>query len=199
MTPAQRKAVEILSEMEGVLPMHRILSAGINRNTLYALYQMGILERISHGTYRLHSAPPLEDPDLPIIATKIPHGVICLLSALSLHELTSHIPHEIDLAIPRSARYPSIELPVRFYRYSESSYKEGIEERVMNGIVIRLYNAEKTLADCFKFRNKIGMDLVLEAFKAYQRNRTTDFQKVLYYANLNRVERQMIPYLEALV
>jgi hypothetical protein len=69
----------------------------------------------------------------------------------------------------------------------------------MNGIVIRLYNAEKTLADCFKFRNKIGMDLVLEAFKAYQRNRSTDFQKVLYYANLNRVERQMIPYLEALV
>ncbi|MGH7144153.1 MAG: type IV toxin-antitoxin system AbiEi family antitoxin domain-containing protein [Planctomycetota bacterium] len=175
------------------------LAAGIHPSTLYALRDAGTIEPLTRGLYRLARLAPPADPDLAIVAGRIPQGVICLISALALHDLTTQIPHAVHLAIARTTRYPKLaHPPLEVYRFSKQPFEAGIETRDIGGVSVRLYNAEKTLADCFKYRHKLGLDLVLEALKRYRSKRGANFQRVLEYARVNRVERAMRPYLEAL-
>jgi predicted transcriptional regulator of viral defense system len=141
----------------------------------------------------------MANPDLATVAKRVPHGVICLTSALAFHELTTQVPHEVHLAISRSSRPPRLEFPpLHVYRFATEAFVIGIEVHMIDGVRVRIYSAEKTLADCFKYRNKMGMDVVLEALRAYRRRRKPQFQTVLEYARACRVERLMRPYLEAL-
>lgn len=168
--------------------------------SLYELRDTGVLEIVGRGVYRLSNLPPLGDPDLALIAKRVPHAVVCLISALSIHELTTQIPHTVHLALPRSARYPVVnKVPLTVYRFSFASYEAGIVEHDIGGAVIRIYNPEKTIADCFKYRNKLGIDLVIEALSAYRRQKDASMQKILEYAGINRVYTQIRPILEALV
>ena len=198
MTTLTKEAWDAFSAHGGTLRTTEALAAGIHPRTLYAMRNSGQIEALARGVYRLAGLPPLANPDLATVAKRIPHGVICLISALAFHELTTQIPHEVHVAIARTARRPRLAFPpLRVYRFSSAAFEAGVDTHTMDGISIRVYSPEKTLADCFKYRSKIGMDVVLEALRAYRR-RQPRFQNVLKYAKICRVERLMRPYLEAL-
>jgi len=198
MTTLTEKARNTFKAHGGTLHTTEALAAGIHPRTLYAMRDAGDIETLARGVYRLTGLPPLANPDLTTVAKCVPHGVICLISALAVHELTTQIPHEIHVAISRTARRPRLTFPpLRIYRFSSAAFAAGVDTQTMDGISVRVYSPEKTLADCFKYRNKIGMDVVLEALRAYRRKQPR-FQRVLEYAKICRVERLMRPYLEAL-
>ena len=195
---AVNEARKVFQTHGGTLRTTEALSAGIHPRTLYALRDSGTVEQLARGLYRLAGLPPQNNPDLTTVARRIPQGVVCLISALAFHELTTQIPHAVHLALPRTARHPVLEYPpLRVFRFATDAYSAGIDTPVIDGVAVRIYNPEKTLADCFKFRNKIGMDVVLEALKAYCEKRRKSLQKVLEYARICRVEKVMRPYLEA--
>ena len=109
-------------------------------------------------------SPPLSNPDLVTVATRIPGGVICLISALSYHEITTQIPHEIHVALPRGAEEPRLDYPpIKTYRFTGEAFTAGVDTHDIDSVSVRIYSPEKTLADCFKFRNKVGLDTVIEA------------------------------------
>ena len=198
MATSTDKAIEIIADHGGTIRTGEALASGIHPRTLYALRDNGALERVTRGLYRLVDLPPVADPDLALVAGRIPQGVVCLISALALHELTTQIPHQIDLAIPRTARYPACkDVPLAIYRFAIASYEAGITEHDIGGATIKLYDPAKTLADCFKYRNKIGLDVFLEALDLYRKRPGAFMQKILEYARVNRVEVKIRPYLEA--
>ena len=135
-----------------------------------------------------------------VVSTRIPNSVICLISALSFHEIATQIPHEISVAIPKDSKPSTMEYPpVRFYKFSQESFMAGIEEHQIDVVTVKVYSPEKTLADCFKFRNKSGMDVVLEALKLYKGRKMFNHRKILEYAKICRVEKIVRPYLEAII
>jgi predicted transcriptional regulator of viral defense system len=189
--------VSIFKESGGQLRMSEAVDKGINRYMLYSLRDKGIIEPIHRGVYRLVDLAPFSNPDLTVIALRYPNAVVCLVSALSFHGITTQIPHEVSLAISRDSRSPSSDYPpLQVHQFTEEAYQAGIEEHAIDGAKVKIYNPEKTLADCFKFRNKIGMDVVLEALKLYRSRMKFDHKKVLEYARICRVEKIMRPYLE---
>jgi predicted transcriptional regulator of viral defense system len=184
----------------GVLRTSEALRSGIHPRTLYAMRDAGVLERLSRGLYRITDLPPLGNPDLVAVALKVPAGVICLISALAYHELTTQIPHEVYLALPRGAEPPRLDHPpVRVFWFTGKAFTEGIDTPVLDGVAVRIYSAEKTLADCFKYRNKIGLDTAVEALKRYVISRRVRVDKLMAYARICRVEKVIRPYLEALL
>ncbi len=193
------QARQIFRDRGGTLRTSEAIAVGVHPRTLYGMQRSGELERLARGLYRLASLPPLSDPDLATVAKLVPQGVICLISALAYHELTTQIPHEVHLALPRTARNPALKYPpLRVFRFSKDAFEAGIETRTVDRMPVRIYSPEKTLADCFKFRNKIGLDVVLEALRAYRARRGARLQQVLRYARLCRVEKVMRPILEAM-
>lgn len=194
------KAKNIFRQHGGVLKMSEAVQAGIHRKMLYAMRDAGIIEKLDRGLYRLADLPPLGNPDLVSVAMKVPTGVICLISALSFHEITTQIPHEVYIALRRGTESPRLEHPpVRVFRFTGEAFTEGIETPKVDGIQIRIYNPEKTLADCFKYRNKIGLDIAVEALKLYRERKRVKVNEVMRYARICRVEKVMRPYLEALL
>jgi predicted transcriptional regulator of viral defense system len=194
------KAVEVFQTEGGVLRMADAIKQGIHRVTLYRMVDQGLLERMSRGLYRLRDTPPLESPDLVAVAKRVPQGVICLISALAFHDLTLQIPHAVDIAVPRNAQPPRLDYPpVRAFRFSAAAFSAGIEVHAIGGASVRVYCREKTLADCFKYRNKIGMDTVLEALKMYKEKHRFESEILLRYAEICRVAKVMRPYLEAML
>ena len=148
----------------GILRTAQALRAGIHPGTLYAMRDSGALEVVSRGVYRLAGSSPLGNPDLVTVATRIPGGVVCLVSALAFHELTTQIPHEVHVALPRGTEEPRLaHPPIKTYRFTGGAFTEGVETHELDGVSVRIYSPEKTLADCFKFRNKIGLDTAVEA------------------------------------
>ena len=198
------KARVVFKSRGGTLRTREVLAEGIHRRTLYAMRDAGELIQLARGLYRLAELPPLSEPDLATVAMRIPQGVVCLISALAYHEMTSQIPHEVHLALPRTARYPKLAYPpLSIFRFSREAFEAGIETHIIDKISVRVFDPEKTLADCFKYRNKIGLDVALEALRFYRgtspngRCRGSRLQAVLACARTCRVERVMRPYLEA--
>jgi len=162
------------------------------------LRDASVLERLGRGLYRLMEMPALGNPDLVSVALQAPGGVICLISALSYYELTTQIPHEVHLAIPRGMEPPRIKHPpTRIFTFSKPGFEEGVEIKKLDGVSVRIYVPEKTLADCFKYRNKIGLDVAVEALKLYRERRSLKVDDIMRYARVCRVERIIRPYLEA--
>ena len=193
-------AVEIFRKRGGILRTAQAVRAGIHPSTLYAMRDSGVLERVSRGVYRLADSPPLGNPDLVTVATRIPNGVICLISALSFHDLTTQIPHEVHVALAAGAEEPRLDFPpIRTYRFVGESFSEGVETHDLDGIGVRVYCAEKTLADCFKFRNKIGHDVAVEALRFYSERRALKADELVRFASICRVRKVMQPYLEAIL
>lgn len=182
----------------GTLRTREALAAGVHPRTLYAMRDAGQLDRLSRGLYRLSGLPPLSAPDLAIVAKRMPQGVVCLISALAYHELTTQVPHAVYLAVPRTARAPVIEHPpLQVFRFSPASLAAGIVTHIIDGVPVRIYNPEKTLADCFKYRHKLGLDVVIEALRRYRGRKRPQLRKVLEYARVCRVETIVRLYLEA--
>jgi predicted transcriptional regulator of viral defense system len=182
----------------GILRTQEAVRLGIHPRSLKALHQAGVVERLSRGLYRLATLPPLGEPDLVTVALRVPRGVICLVSALAFHELTTQIPHEVSLAIARGAEPPRIEHPpVRIFWFSGRAFTAGVETHSVDGVPVRVYGAAKTVADCFKYRNKLGIETAVEALRLYLRKRQKSLDEILRHARVCRVERVMRPYLEA--
>lgn len=191
---------EIFRKHGGQLRMSEAIEQGITRYMLYSLRDRGIVEQVSRGIYRLVDLPPVSNPDLVTVSLRFPNAVICLVSALAYHDLTTQIPHAVFVAVSRDSRIPALHHPpVRAHRFSTEAYQSGIEVHLIDGVSVKIYSLEKTLADCFKFRNKIGMDVVLEALKLYKTRKKFNFGELLKYAKICRVEHAMRPYLEATV
>jgi len=194
------ESMDVFHQHGGVLRMCDAIRAGINRRTLYAMRDAGIVEMLSRGLYRLADLPPLGNPDLVTVALKVPKGVICLISALAFHEITTQIPHEVYVSLGRGAEPPRFEFPpIRVFWFSSAAFSEGIETNKVDGVPVRIFSPEKTLADCFKYRNKIGIDIVLEAIKLYRERKPLNVTALIRFARVCRVEKSMRPYLEALI
>ncbi len=184
----------------GILRMSEALHSGIHRRMLYSMLEAGIIERLSRGLYRLTDLPPLGNPDLVSVARKVPSGVICLISALAYHEITTQIPHEVYLALGRGAEPPRMEHPpIRIFWFSGEAFTEGVEKYDVNSALVRIYSPEKTIADCFKYRNKIGLDTAIEALKLYRERKRLKVDELMHFARMCRIEKIMRPYLEALL
>lgn len=195
------KARRTFQTHNGMLRTRDAIRLGVHPRTLYTLRDRGELERVGPGLYRLASAPALTSPDLVPIAMRIPRAVVCLISALAHHGLTTQVPHTIDIALPSHAQVPKIDsIPIRIFWYSEPSYSAGVETAAIDDVKIKIYSSEKTIADCFKYRNKIGLDLAIEGLRSYRRRTSKpDYKALLSFAAINRVQRVMQPYLEATI
>ncbi|NLI32222.1 MAG: transcriptional regulator [Deltaproteobacteria bacterium] len=195
-----RKAIAIFKLHGGILKTTDAMRAGIHPRVLYAMRDAGLLEQLSRGLHRLTDMPSLGNPGLVSIALKVPSSVICLISALAFHELTIQVPHEVYLAMARGSRTPQLGCPpIRVFWFSSSVFTEGVEQHDMDGVWVRIYSPEKTLADCFKYRNRIGLDTALEALKLYRQRKTIKAEELIRFARVCRVERVMRPYLEAVL
>jgi len=192
--------IAIFRKHGGQLRMSEAIAHGITRYMLYSLRDKGIIEQVSRGFYRLVELPPISNPDLVTVSLRFPNAVICLISALFYHNITTQIPHVVSVAVPRDSRMPSLDYPpVQAHRFSNDAYNSGIENHSLDGVPVKVYTPEKTLADCFKFRNKIGMDVVIEALKLYRSRQQFNLEKLLTYAEVCRVKNIMTPYLEATI
>ncbi|CDR33823.1 type IV toxin-antitoxin system AbiEi family antitoxin domain-containing protein [Criblamydia sequanensis] len=197
---AKQKAINLFKKNQGLLRTAEAIRLGIHPRTIYQLRDEGLLEQLAKGIYRLIEVPDFSEPDLVLVSKKIPHAVICLISALAYHEITTQIPHFVYVAIPTKARPSRLEYPpLRYFRYSEKVYSSGVETKLISGFPVKIYNIEKTLADCVKFRNKIGMDVVIEALKMYWQRKGTQIDKLYEYAKINRIEKILQPIMETIV
>lgn len=194
------RAAAIFNKHGGILRTMQALRAGIHPGTLYAMRDSGALEVVSRGVYRLADSSPLSNPDLVTVATRVPGGVICLISALAFHELTTQIPHEVNVALPRGAEEPRLDHPpIKTYRFTGEAFTEGVETHELDSVNVRIYSPEKTLADCFKFRNKVGLDTAVEAVRFYRERRSIKVDDLMRYAVICRVKKIIRPYLEAIL
>ena len=196
--PRERKVIEAFRRAGGVLRTAQALRDGVHRRELYAFRDAGILDPLSRGVYRLAELPPLADPDLVTVATRVPKAVVALVSALHVHGLTTEIPHEVSIALPRGTARPRLDWPpLRVYHMSGAMFTSGIETHERDGVTIRVYEAAKTVADCFKYRSRIGMDVALEALRTGLAERKFTPAQILRAARLCRVAAVVRPYLEA--
>ncbi|MCK8603793.1 type IV toxin-antitoxin system AbiEi family antitoxin domain-containing protein [Desulfoferrobacter suflitae] len=172
---------------------------GIPREYLMRLYRKGVVQRVGRGLYTLADADISEHYSLAEAGKRIPQGVICLLSALRFHGLTTQAPFQVWMAIDVKARKPKGDgLPLHIVRFSGDSLRSGIEEHLIQGVTIKVYNPAKTVADCFKYRNKIGLDVALEALRECWLERRCVMDDLWHYAKMCRVANVMRPYLESL-
>ncbi len=197
---ARRRALQHFHQAGGTLRTSQAQKLGIHPRTLYDLRDGGELERLSRGVYRLAELPPPGEPDLVTVAARVPKGVFCLISALHFHRLTTEIPHEVYLALPPATKRPEIDYPpIRVFWFSGDAYTAGIEIHDMDGVPVRIYSAAKSVADGFKFRNKLGVDVAVEALRTGLEEERFTPAELLGHARVCRVERVLKPYLEALL
>lgn len=182
---------ELISEKyRGYIRPKQAKSEGISTYYLNKMIEAGIIEKIGWGLYVLKDYPFSEIESLIEACKKVPKGVICLISALSFYELTDIIPHEVHMAIEKKSWLPKIDYPpIKFYWYSKKIFETGISKVEKQGTTISIYNIEKSIADSFKYRNKIGENIAIEALKNYIKKRDRDISALMRYSKLLRVEK----------
>lgn len=187
-----------LASRKGLLRASDLEAIDAPRVILTRLTEAGLLDRVGRGLYRLPNHPGSEHEGLATIATKVPQAVFCLLTALQFHELTTQLPRQIWIAMPRGSHVPRIDYPpIKMVQMTGDVYSEGIETVERDGVVLRVYGIAKTVADCFKHRNKIGLDVTLEALRDVRAKRKASADNLWHYAKVCRVANVMRPYLEA--
>ena len=194
-----RQKVLQMARENGIVKASDLLEMGIPRATVARLVSENKLEKLARGIYCLPEAEFSEKESLIIISNLVPHAVFCLLTALQLHEITTQLPRKVWFAIPKGSHLPKITYPpIKIIQYSEIAYQEGIEIIRSDKFNLKVYNPAKTIADCFKHRNRIGIDIAIEALKeAYAKNKVT-IDELWHYAKICRVSNVMRPYLEAI-
>ncbi|MCC7355381.1 MAG: type IV toxin-antitoxin system AbiEi family antitoxin domain-containing protein [Anaerolineae bacterium] len=195
-----QSALNLFRQHGGTLHTREALRLGIHPRTLYALRDSGALQQLSRGLYRLADLPPLANPDFVIVARKLPQAVVCLVSALAFHDLTTQAPHMVNVALRSGSSRPTLDYPpLRLFWFSGLAWSEGVEVHRIDDTPVRLYGPAKSVADCFKYRHKLGLDIALEAMRLYRRRRDFQVDTLLQCACICRVEKVMRPYLEALL
>ncbi|MBZ5687064.1 MAG: type IV toxin-antitoxin system AbiEi family antitoxin domain-containing protein [Acidobacteriia bacterium] len=183
----------------GLVRPREIGAIGLPRGYLVRLHRQGKLNRPGRGIYTLPDANVTEHHSYAAVAKRVPEAVICLLSALAFHEITTQSPASVWIALRKGARTPAVVSPtLRIVRLSGPSQTEGIEDHKIEGVHVRVYSAAKTVADCFNFRNKIGLDVAIEALKDCLRQKKASINEIYRYAKICRVSNVLRPYMEAL-
>ena len=195
----KEKALKLFLKHRGYLRASVAFKNGVQRRDLYALRDEGSIEVVTRGLFRLASMPELESPSLFIVGVKVPQGVVCLESALAFHQLIKQVPDDFSVALVKGSDKPKIQnVSLKFYLISEPAFSEGIEIYRQDGIELRIYSPEKTLADCFKFRNKIGLKVCLDGLQEWWRWERKRPALLLKFAKGCKVEKTIRPYLELL-
>lgn len=193
-----QRAKKLFKASGGLIRTRDAMKAGVHPRTLYEMRDAGFVEQAERGVFRLAGLPPLTNPDLALTAKRVPSAVVCLISALAFHELTTQIPHAVQIALRPGSWTPKIQHPpIEVFHFSSASLSCGVEEHLIDGVTARIFSREKSLVDIFKFRNRIGMEVATEALRNYARGRRRRFTEVLDFARVCRVEAVMRPYLEA--
>lgn len=188
-----------LAAQHGLIRPCDLDAQGLPRVALTRLVRQGLLARVGRGLYAMPDRPVSEHGTLAEIARKHPQAIVCLLSALRVHDLTTQSPFEVWIAIPNKARAPKVDYPpLRIVRLSGSLLSDGIEDHVVDGVSVRVTSVARTVADCFKFRNKIGLDVAMEALQEAWRAKRVSMDELWRYATLCRVANVMRPYMESL-
>jgi predicted transcriptional regulator of viral defense system len=183
----------------GIVRPRDIEVIGIPREYLLRLHRQGKLNRTGRGIYTLPDAAVTERHSYAEVAKRVPEAVLCLLSALAFHQISTQSPASVWIALGKGARKPAIQSPsLRVVRLTEPSLSAGVEEHPVEGITVSVYSAAKTVADCFKFRNKVGLDIAIEALKDCLRQKKSTVNEIYRYAKICRVSNVIRPYMEAL-
>lgn len=199
MTQTARGRLLTFARRRPILQTADVARLGLHTQVLTRLVAEGAIERVGRGRYRPAGAELTEHYGLALTAVAVPRGVVCLLSALVFHGIGTQSPSEVWVAVDRRARAPRVDWPpLRVVRFSGRALTAGVEEHRIEGQAVRIYSLPKTIADCFKFRNKLGLDVALEALKDAWNRRRIRMADLDDYARVCRVERVMRPYLEAL-
>ena len=199
MPPGAHQAIRQLVRQKGLVRLRDAKARGIHPEYLRRLVSKGELARVGWGLYAPRNAEITEHHSLAEVAARVPHGVVCLLTALRVHGLGSQNPKKVWLAVDRKAALPRFKYPpVRIVRFAKPALTQGVESRRMEGVTVRLTTPARTVVDCFKYRNKTGLEVALEALRAFRRRRDFKLDEIWKYATLQRVARVMKPYLEAL-
>lgn len=197
--PARTRLLELARRRRGITASETLV-AGFHTQTLTRLVRDGLLERVAPGQYVPVDQEVTERDSLLVVSRALPAGVLCLLTALQFHEIGTQLPAHVWVAVERGSREPVLDFPpLRLVRFSGPAFGEGIEEHEIEGGTLRVYDVAKTLADLFKYRRKIGLDVSLEALREAWRDRRFSMDDLHHYAKICRVERVMQPYLEMLV
>ncbi len=197
---SKTQALLELIRKQGVVRSADLRPKGIPREYLSRLHKDGVLRRASRGVYYLPDSELTEQHSLAEASKIAPRGIVCLLSSLRFHELTTQSPFEVWLALDRKAHRPEGDgVPLHVVRFSGRALTTGVEEHLIEGVKVRVYSSAKTVADCFKYRNKIGLDVALEALRDYQKSDGASADELWKYAKICRVANVMRPYMEALV
>lgn len=198
-TTATEEVLKLVRK-KGIVRASELTRLGIPRTCLTRLVNNGQLHRVSRGIYAAADSNPTANRTLAEASKRVPGGVVCLLSALRFHDLTTQLPPEIWMAIDRKAWHPKEHiLPLRIMRFSGQALSEGIEMHNVEGVSVRVYCPAKTVADCFKYRNKIGLDVAVEALRDAHRKRKCTMDELWHFARICRVTNLLRPYLEAIV
>lgn len=200
MSSAIQSARQIFLDHKGILRSSEARRLGIHPQTLSRMLDTGILLRLERGLYQLvETLHTNSHPELLQVSKLVPKAVIFLLSALNFHGMTTQIPRKVFIALPRGTWKPSLESPpLEIFWLSSVPYSSGIEKHQIGGLEVAIYSPEKTVADCFKFREKIGEDIAIEALGDYLRRSDRNIDRLLNYAEILRVRKRMEPYLKAL-
>lgn len=200
MNKKDEKIYKIFSALNGFARTKDILAAGIHRRDIRRMREEGKIIRIKRGFYRLTEIPLVSNQGFIDLARAVPKGLICLLSALSYHELTTFNPSIISMAICRGSREPKIEYPpVEFYHFSKRQFEAGINEIKIKGHKIRICCPEKTICDCFRYRNKLGLDMAKEGLFEYLKGKDRNLEKLLEYAEICRIKPLLETWLNAMI
>ena len=184
---------------KGLLRASDLNAIDAPRVVLTRLTAAGLLERIGRGLYRLPDSQGSEHESLVTVATKVPHAVFCLLTALQFHELTTQLPRQVWIAMPRGSHAPRFDYPpIRMVQFTGEAYTAGVEEVERDGVKLRVYGVAKTVADCFKHRNKIGLDVALEALKDARARNKASINDIWRNAQACRVANVIRPYLQSI-
>lgn len=197
---SKTKQILEIARKKGIIQAKDVEALGITRQTLFHLYHKGMLTKVTRGLYMLPGAPITEHHNLIEVTKKIPGGVVCLISALYFHHITTQIPHEVWIAVGRNTWRPKMEsIPLNYTVLSEKMYQFGIQRVDVVGGRVKVYSPAKTVADCFRFRNKVGLDVAIEALREVWHKRMATMNELVEAAKVNRVLKIMRPYMEATV
>lgn len=196
----QRDTARSLFEQKGLVRMRDLRDAGVAAETVARLLREGAITRVARGLYQLADSMPDARRSLAEASALVPKGVICLTSALQFHELTLQMPSAVWIAIDRTGWKPKVEYPpIRFVRFSSHALKEGVRQHPIDGIDVPIFEPAKTIVDCFRYRNKIGLDLALEGLREALRTKRVTPDELYEFARTARVWSVMRPYVEAMV
>ena len=195
-----KKIIKILKTRNGYARSKDILAEGIHQRDIKSILDKGIVIKVKNGLYRLSDTPVISNQSFIDLACAVPEGVICLLSALSYYEITTFNPSVISMAIHRKSWRPKIEYPpVEFYYFSKKQFEAGIDKIKIKDHKINIYCREKTICDCFRYRNKLGIDIAKEGLSEYIKQKDRNLERLLKYAEICRVKTLMEIWINAMI